>query len=121
MYEYECDACGHRFETLQRMSDDPLKDCPACEQPQLRKLISAAAFKLKGQGWYESDFKNPAKTANGKSEGADKPADSGGGADTKASESAASDKSSGGNSEGKVAKKEASAKASTDKSGSVDS
>lgn len=62
IYEYECDACGHRFETLQRMSDDPLKECPKCNESSLRKLISAASFKLKGQGWYESDFKNPQKT-----------------------------------------------------------
>jgi putative FmdB family regulatory protein len=72
MYEYECDACGHRFETLQRMSDDPLKECPACDAPALRKLISAASFKLKGQGWYESDFKNPQKAQSKKDGQAEK-------------------------------------------------
>lgn len=57
IYEYQCEACGHEFETLQKMSDDPLVDCPQCKAPKLRKLISAAAFRLKGQGWYETDFK----------------------------------------------------------------
>jgi len=48
IYEYKCAACGHRMEKLQRLSDDPLKDCPACGRPELSKLVSAAAFKLKG-------------------------------------------------------------------------
>jgi putative FmdB family regulatory protein len=56
-YEYQCDACGHDVEVLQKMSDAPLTDCPACGKPELRKLISAAGFRLKGGGWYESDFK----------------------------------------------------------------
>ena len=58
IYEYQCEQCHHRFETLQKMSDAPLRDCPACEQPALKKLVSAAAFKLTGSGWYETDFKN---------------------------------------------------------------
>jgi len=57
LYEYHCDACGHDFEALQKISDEPLIHCPACEETQLRKLISAAGFRLKGQGWYETDFK----------------------------------------------------------------
>jgi len=57
IYEYRCDQCGHELEKLQKMNEDPLKDCPACEKPELRKLISAAAFRLKGAGWYETDFK----------------------------------------------------------------
>jgi len=67
IYEYECDECGHKLEALQRMSDDPLKECPKCKAPALRKLISAVAFKLKGQGWYESDFKKPAQPKGGDS------------------------------------------------------
>ena len=58
IYEYQCQSCGHELEKLQKMSDDPLKDCPSCEKPELKKLVSASAFKLKGSGWYESDFKN---------------------------------------------------------------
>ncbi len=61
IYEYECKACGHRQEAIQKMSDDPLVDCPACNQPELKKLISAAAFRLKGGGWYETDFKGGGK------------------------------------------------------------
>lgn len=57
IYEYQCESCGHQLETIQRMSDDPLTDCPECEEPQLKKLMSAAAFRLKGSGWYETDFK----------------------------------------------------------------
>lgn len=60
-YEYRCDACEHHFEALQKISDEPLVDCPACQQPRLKKLISAAGFRLKGQGWYETDFKSGAK------------------------------------------------------------
>ena len=56
-YEYRCDACGHEFEAMQKVSDDLLKDCPVCEESELTKLISAAGFRLKGGGWYETDFK----------------------------------------------------------------
>ena len=61
LYEYRCDACEHEFEVLQKISDEPLKHCPDCEQPQLRKLISAVGFRLKGEGWYETDFKKGKK------------------------------------------------------------
>ena len=73
IYEYRCQSCGHELEKLQKMSDQPLVDCPECGQPQLQKLISAAGFRLKGGGWYETDFKkdgkrNLAGDAGGKSE-----------------------------------------------------
>lgn len=58
IYEYKCNACEHRLEKLQRMSDEPLVDCPECNQPSLTKLVSAAGFRLTGSGWYETDFKN---------------------------------------------------------------
>jgi putative FmdB family regulatory protein len=61
IYEYQCEACGHRLEKLQKIADDPLKDCPACNKPELKKLVSAAAFRLKGGGWYETDFKTGSK------------------------------------------------------------
>jgi putative FmdB family regulatory protein len=57
IYEYECKACGSRQEVIQKMSDDPLIDCDACNKPELKKLVSAPAFRLKGSGWYETDFK----------------------------------------------------------------
>jgi putative FmdB family regulatory protein len=61
IYEYLCDACGEQMEALQRMSDDKLVDCPACGKPALKRLVSAAAFRLKGAGWYETDFKKDNK------------------------------------------------------------
>jgi putative FmdB family regulatory protein len=61
IYEYECQACGHRQEALQKMSDAPLVECPECHKPELKKLVSAAGFRLKGGGWYETDFKGGSK------------------------------------------------------------
>ncbi len=61
IYEYQCEACSHQIEVIQKVSDDPLKDCPACGKDSLKKLVSAAAFHLKGTGWYETDFKNKPK------------------------------------------------------------
>ncbi|WP_250459519.1 FmdB family zinc ribbon protein [Microbulbifer litoralis] len=61
IYEYQCKACGHEMEKLQRISDAPLTDCPACDRAELRKKISAAGFRLKGGGWYETDFKTGGK------------------------------------------------------------
>ncbi len=58
IYEYQCSACDHRLEAIQRFSDAPLKKCPECGRARLRKLISAAGFRLSGKGWYETDFKN---------------------------------------------------------------
>ena len=58
IYEYECKKCGHRMEALQKMSDDPLTECPDCKAPELKKLVSAAGFRLSGSGWYETDFKS---------------------------------------------------------------
>jgi putative FmdB family regulatory protein len=57
IYEYQCSACGHTLETLQKISEPPLTTCPACNVEALQKLISASAFRLKGGGWYETDFK----------------------------------------------------------------
>lgn len=58
IYEYRCKACGHETEALQKMSDKPLRKCPECGRLQLQKLISAPSFRLKGAGWYETDFKS---------------------------------------------------------------
>jgi putative FmdB family regulatory protein len=58
IYEYQCESCGHGLEALQRLSDPLLVDCPACNKPALKKHISAAGFRLKGGGWYETDFKS---------------------------------------------------------------
>jgi putative FmdB family regulatory protein len=56
-YEYQCQACGEQVEALQKISDPPLKKCPACGKSRLTRLISAPVFRLKGGGWYETDFK----------------------------------------------------------------
>ncbi|AQU82384.1 MULTISPECIES: FmdB family zinc ribbon protein [unclassified Halomonas] len=61
IYEYECKACGHRMEKLQKISSDPLKECPACQREGLERLVSAAGFRLAGGGWYETDFKTGSK------------------------------------------------------------
>lgn len=57
-YEYECSNCKFYVETLQKISDEPLKQCPSCRKQTLKKLISAPVFRLKGSGWYETDFKS---------------------------------------------------------------
>jgi putative FmdB family regulatory protein len=58
IYEYRCDSCGHEFETIQKVSEAPLQTCPECETTALVKKVSAAGFRLKGGGWYETDFKS---------------------------------------------------------------
>ena len=68
IYEYRCAECGHEMEKLQKISDAPLTDCPACGKPGLQKLVSAAGFRLKGGGWYETDFKSGKKKNIAKSE-----------------------------------------------------
>ncbi len=67
IYEYRCDGCGHEMEVMQKMSDDPMKDCPVCKESKLKKLISASGFRLKGSGWYETDFKNSKKSSGNNS------------------------------------------------------
>jgi putative FmdB family regulatory protein len=101
IYEYQCTECGKLHEALQKMSDAPLTDCPACGKSALRKNVTAAAFRLKGGGWYETDFKSgnkknlagdsdkPAAAAKGSES---KPASS----ETPASKPAKSDTSAGG-------------------------
>ncbi len=58
IYEYECQECGHHHEALQKVSESPLTTCPECNAEALKKLISAAGFRLSGSGWYETDFKS---------------------------------------------------------------
>jgi putative FmdB family regulatory protein len=77
LYEYQCDTCGHRFEVIQKFSDEPLTECPKC-QGSVRKLPSSPAIQFKGSGWYITDYAKKSGTGTGptKSEGADKPATS---------------------------------------------
>ena len=80
IYEYQCDNCDHKLECIQKISDDPLLTCPKCDQDSLRKLVSAASFRLKGTGWYATDFRDKAKKTESKDaaqggEKKEKPAD----------------------------------------------
>ena len=72
IYEYRCSSCGHEKEVLQKLSDKPLTECPACGKSTLRKLVSAAGFHLKGSGWYATDFKGSSKPKEGSQEAQDK-------------------------------------------------
>lgn len=78
IYEYRCQSCGAELEKLQKISDPVLTDCPECGKESLVKLVSASSFRLKGGGWYESDFKT-GKKKNGLAD-----ADSAGGSNDKA-------------------------------------
>ena len=64
IYEYQCQKCGHELEVIQKLSDAALTVCSECGEPALKKKISAAAFRLKGGGWYETDFKSGDKKKN---------------------------------------------------------
>ena len=64
IYQYQCGACHKEVEVLQKISDEPLRDCPECGEPSLKKKVTAAAFRLKGGGWYETDFKTGDKKKN---------------------------------------------------------
>jgi|TARA_A100000164_G_scaffold256662_1_gene228749 putative FmdB family regulatory protein len=61
IYEYKCSKCEHQFEVIQRFSDNPVESCPECNEKQVKKLVSAPSFRLKGGGWYETDFKTGSK------------------------------------------------------------
>ena len=90
IYEYQCTSCGKVTEALQKISDAPLTDCPACGKAALRKKVTAAAFRLKGGGWYETDFKSGNKKNLAGDAGDGKSADkAGGGADKPADKAAA--------------------------------
>lgn len=77
IYEYACQACGHTLEVIQKMSAAPLQDCPVCGKPQLKKLMSASGFQLKGSGWYATDFRGGAKKSEGSGESKGSSSDSG--------------------------------------------
>ncbi|MBU3739773.1 MAG: zinc ribbon domain-containing protein [Rhodoferax sp.] len=69
IYAYKCESCGHSRDILQKMSEAPLSECPACGASSFRKQLTAAGFQLKGSGWYATDFKGSGASAS-KSEGA---------------------------------------------------
>lgn len=101
IYEYECRGCGERHEFIQKFSDGPKRKCPSCGKLRLRKLISAAAFHLKGDGWYVTDFRDKGKGKSkdtGKSDSAGSSSDSK--AETKSAETKSTDSKGGGKSKG---------------------
>ncbi len=72
LYEYECDACGHRFERIQKFSDPPVETCPKCGG-RVHKLVSSPAFQFKGTGWYVTDYaKKDSGSSDAKGEKGDK-------------------------------------------------
>lgn len=77
IYEYQCSECGHELEKLQKVGDPPLTECPVCHKPALQKRVSAAGFRLKGGGWYETDFKSKNRKNVTKSDAEAKPAATG--------------------------------------------
>lgn len=89
IYEYRCDSCAYLFDVLQKVGDPPLKECPDCGKLELRRLVSAPSFRLKGGGWYETDFKSEKERKRNLAEGRDTPGDS----DAKADKAATGEKS----------------------------
>ena len=85
IYEYQCKACSHELEVIQKINEEPLKFCPECGKSELTKLISAAGFRLKGEGWYETDFKSGDKKKNIAGDKSDSTASSSSGEGAKAS------------------------------------
>lgn len=95
IYAYRCEACGFAKDALQKVSDAPLTDCPACGEAKFKKQLTAAGFQLKGTGWYVTDFRNGASSAKPSTQDAPKSE----GASTGASDNAASSSGSVGSSD----------------------
>jgi putative FmdB family regulatory protein len=122
IYEYACQKCSHTFDALQKMNADPLTECPECGEHALKKLLSAPNFRLKGSGWYETDFKKT--NQRNLVDGPDKKSEKSGGETSK--KDGESKKSTGGDKgDEKPAKKATAGKSSgatksaSDKSGSI--
>lgn len=96
IYEYQCTACGHQLEAIQKMSDEPLTECPECHKTTLTKLVSAAGFQLKGTGWYKTDYSAKGKPRSEESSGGSSSAT--GGTEKKTTDAKSSDTSSSGSS-----------------------
>lgn len=110
IYEYACKNCEHTLDALQKISDDPLVECPACGQPQLKRLISAPRFRLKGSGWYETDFKKDKQRNLSKGEG-----DGAASSKSESADSTSVDKTDGDKSESKTTAKAADSKSDASK------
>ncbi len=112
-YDYQCDACDHKFELYQGINDEKKKKCPECGKLKLRRLIgTGAAIVFKGSGFYQTDYRSESYN---KAKAADKPSDGGGGGDSKSSTSSASESKS--SSEAKSKSSSASSSGETKSSG----
>jgi putative FmdB family regulatory protein len=89
IYAFECGACGHQFDRLQKLSDADPTDCPACGVAQVRRQLTAPQFRLAGAGWYETDFKKDGDRKRNLADGGDAPK-----ADVKPAESKPADAAS---------------------------
>ena len=83
IYAFECSSCGHDFDRLQKLSDPDPVDCPKCGKPDLRRQLTAPAFRLAGSGWYETDFKKDGDRKRNLAKGDDAAAPGGGKSDAK--------------------------------------
>jgi len=101
IYEYACPDCGHQFENIQKISDPLLTDCPECGADNLRKLVSATSFHLKGSGWYKDHYglKSTPDASEGTSASASDSSDSSGSSGSGSSTAASSPASTTGGSE----------------------
>ena len=73
LYEYECDACGQRFEVIQKFSDAPAETCAECGKGPVRRLLSSPAIQFKGSGWYITDYAQKGRSESaGKADTSDK-------------------------------------------------
>ncbi len=73
IYAFECEACGHQFDRLQKMSDPDPSDCPECGAARIKRQLTAPSFRLSGSGWYETDFKKDGDKQRNLTEKADAP------------------------------------------------
>ena len=73
IYAFECSACGHQFDRLQKMSDPDPAECPECGAPQVKRQLTAPSFRLSGSGWYETDFKKDGDKKRNLTEQSDAP------------------------------------------------
>ena len=112
LYEYQCDACGHRFEQIRKFSDSPLEACPSCGGA-VRKLVSSPAIQFKGTGWYVTDYAKKGTSGTEASEAGKSPDGSTSDSSSSSSDSSSSDSSSSSKTDSSASKKTETASAKT--------
>jgi putative FmdB family regulatory protein len=106
LYEYECSACGHRFERIQKFSDPPVEECPNCGKKNVQKLMSSPAIQFKGSGWYITDYARASKESGKESKESKESRESKDSKESKESKESAESKTSTGAKESKESSKE---------------